>query len=63
MELTDDLEKRSFDHKNEFNERIYKKEKRLLEPFTEDAKNHPEIKYEYEPPGSLFKQEMVEKYM
>jgi len=35
----------------------------LPEPFAEEAAKHPEINYEYEPPGSLFKKEMVEKYM
>ena len=63
MDSIDDLYKKSVDYRDENNNIVYKSEKMLPGPFAEDAGKHPDINYEYEPPGSLFKREMVEKYM
>jgi hypothetical protein len=35
----------------------------VLDAFNDAAKTHPKIDSEYEPRGSLFKRELVEKYM
>jgi len=41
LDSEDDIDKKSIDYVDEYNEIVYKPEKRLPQPFVEDAKNHP----------------------